>query len=368
MFARQKMTLLADTIALSCMDNPTKTVAISVVVPCRNERLHIEACLQSIFRQDEPDGGFEVIVVDALSDDGTRELLDVFARTESRLRIIDNPARVTPCAFNLGITHARGEFIAIMGAHNLYAADYLRQCLAVAKETGADNVGGSMVALGASPLQSAIALAHHSRFSCGGARWHDISYEGGADTVFGGFYRREVFSRLGFFDEALVRNQDDEFNLRLCRSGGRIWHSPRIRSWYHPRADLASLFDQYVQYGYWKVRVIQKHRLPASWRHLVPGLFVLALLSLPVMGIFSTPLLWLWLGMIALYVGATVTVSLALAWRHGWRYLMFLPVVFAAYHVGYGVGFLSGVIDVVLLRRAPGARLTHLTRGLQTRS
>ena len=350
------------------MDKPTKNVAVSVVVPCRNERFHIQACLESILNQEEPDGGFEVIVVDALSNDGTRELLDNFARRESRLRLIDNPRRVTPSAFNLGIAHARGDFIAIMGAHNLYAPDYLRQCLAVAKETGADNVGGSMIAVGTSALQSAIALAHHSRFSCGGARWHNVAYEGEADTVFGGFYRREVFSRFGCFDESLVRNQDDEFNLRLRRSGGRIWHSPRIRSWYHPRADLASLFKQYVQYGYWKVRVIQKHRLPASWRHLVPGLFVLALLVLPLIGLVWTPLFWLWSGMIALYGAAVVVVSLALARRHGWRYLRFLPMVFAAYHFGYGAGFLYGISDFILLRRAPGVGVTTLTRGLEIRS
>jgi succinoglycan biosynthesis protein ExoA len=362
------MTPISDTTGQSCMDKPTKNVAISVVVPCRNERLHIEACLRSILQQDDSDGGFEVLVVDACSDDGTRELLDNFARIEPRLQIIDNPARITPCAFNLGIRHARGDYIAIMGAHNAYAPDYLRQCLAVARQTGADNVGGSMVAWGESTLQSAIALAHHSRFSCGGARWHNIAYEGEADTVFGGFYRREVFSRLGLFDESLVRNQDDEFNLRLRRSGGRIWHSPRIRSWYHPRADLSALLRQYFQYGYWKVRVIQKHRLPASWRHLIPGLFVFALIALPLLGFVATPLLWLWYAMIALYAGVTLVVSIAAAWRHGWRYLAFLPVVFATYHLGYGAGFLYGIIDFMLLRRAPDARMANLTRGLQTRS
>jgi glycosyltransferase involved in cell wall biosynthesis len=351
------------------MDKPTKNVAISVVVPCRNERSHIESCLESILHQEEPDGGFEVIVVDALSDDGTRELLEDFARAEPRLRIINNPAQVTPCAFNLGIAHARGGFIAIMGAHNSYGPDYLRQCLAIARETGADNVGGSMMAVGSSPIQTAIALAHHSRFSCGGARWHNIAYEGEVDTLFGGFYRREVFARLGGFDESLVRNQDDEFNLRLRRSGGRIWHSPLIRSWYHPRADLAALFGQYIQYGYWKVRVIQKHRLPASWRHLIPGLFVLALITLPVIGLLLwRPFLWLWFGMIALYAGTVVAVSLAVARRHGWRYLAFLPSIFPAYHIGYGWGFLLGIIDFFLLRRAPGVRLTNLTRGLQIRS
>jgi hypothetical protein len=234
--------------------------------------------------------------------------------------------------------------------------------LAVTQETRADNVGGSMTARGNSPLQGAIAAAHHSRFACGGARWHDAAYEGEADTVFGGFYRREALLRLGLFDEFLVRNQDDELNLRLIRAGGRIWHSRRIRSWYHPRADLGALFGQYLQYGYWKVRVIQKHRLPASMRHIVPGLFLLALLGLPVLGLLDERCLWLWFFIVALYGGANMIASVCTAAHAGWKYLPFLPSVFAAYHFGYGIGFLYGIIDFIVLRRAPAARLSKLTR------
>ena len=148
---------------------------------------------------------------------------------------------------NAGITASRGRFVAIAGAHNRYAPDYLRQSVAVLEETGADNVGGAMICEGRSRVQKAVAAAHHSRFGGGGARWHDPNYEGPADTVFGGVYRREVFDRIGLFDAELIRNQDDEFNLRLTRAQGRIWQSPRIRSWYSPRATLRSLFNQYLQ-------------------------------------------------------------------------------------------------------------------------
>jgi hypothetical protein len=208
----------------------------------------------------------------------------------------------------------------------------------------------------------AIAAAFQSPFAVGGARGHDAGYEGVVDTVYLGCWRRELLQRLGGFDEELVRNQDDELNLRLSRAGGRIWQSPRIRSWYTPRASLAGLFRQYKQYGYWKVRVIQKHRMPASVRHLVPGGFVCALLLLPVLGVMWPGILRVWLGMIALYAVCVGGASVVTAKASNWGLLPVLPAVFGAFHLGYGYGFVRGVVDFVLLRRAPGARFSVLTR------
>ena len=346
----------------SCKTISDGEPTVSIVVPCLNERCRIEAAIQSILTQEPPAGEFEVIVADGMSDDGTREILANLARSDPRLKVIDNPARITSCGMNAGIRHARGQYIAIMGAHNHYAPDYLRSSLEVSQRTGADNVGGSMICLGESWLQHAIAIAHHSPFSVGGARWHNVDYEGPADTVFGGFYRREVFDRVGLFDETLVRNQDDELNLRLTRAGGKIWHSPRIKSWYFPRAGLAAVFRQYLQYGYWKIRVIQKHRLPASIRHLVPGSFVFSSIALACLGLFWPPALWAWLGMFGVYLCCAVIASMITAAKRGWNYLPILPLVFACYHFGYGMGFLRGVVDFLILRRVPADRFTTLTR------
>ena len=202
-------------------------------------------------------------------------------------------------------------------------------------------------------VQKAVAAAHHSRFGAGGARWHNLEYEGIADTVFGGVYRREVFARIGVFDRELVRNQDDEFNLRLTRAGGKIWQSPRIRSWYQPRKTLGALFHQYFQYGYWKVRVIHKHKLPASIRHLVPASFVLALVLLPIVALVWRPAGWAWLALAATYAFGSLAASVRAARRAGGNLFPLMPLVFACYHFGYGVGFLAGVRDTLLPRRAP---------------
>ncbi len=337
-------------------------VEISAIVPCRNERAHIESCVRSLLAQSSPTGGFEIIVTDGMSEDGTRDILMRLAEEDPRLRLVDNPGRITPCGMNEGIRAARGRYIAIMGAHNRYAPDYLLKSIEVLEETRADNVGGAMLCEASSYLQRAIAAAHHSPFSVGGARWHDPVYEGPADTVFGGVYRREVFDRIGMFDEELVRNQDDELNLRLTRSGGIIWQSPSIRSWYQPRKSLRGLFRQYLQYGYWKVRVIQKHKLPASIRHIVPGFFLFSLLFLAIASLAWPPAIWSLIGLAGAYfcflgIGATLTAA-----KSGWSLFPALFPAFACYHFGYGLGFLKGIADFILFQRNPSKRMVFITR------
>jgi succinoglycan biosynthesis protein ExoA len=335
---------------------------VSVVVPCRNEKDHIEGAMRSILDQEPPHGGFEVILADGMSDDGTREILDRIAAEEPRFRIVDNPGRIVSTGLNAAVRAARGEVILRMDVHTVYARDYIQACLTVLNETGADNVGGPAGTEAGNYFQSAIRAAYHSPFSVGGARFHNIGYEGYVDTVTYGCWPRQVFDRIGFFDEELVRNQDDEFNLRLTRAGGKIWQSPRIRSWYRPRPSLRALFRQYMQYGYWKVRVIQKHKIPASWRHLVPAIFVFAFVGLLLAAPWSPGATWGWTILAGSYATCNVAASLLTASRHGWKLFPILPAVFACYHFAYGYGFFRGVLDFIVLRRKPTAQFTQLTR------
>jgi len=305
---------------------------------------------------------FEIVVVDGMSSDGTRAILERLAKEELGMKVIDNPHLYKSFALNIGIKAARGQYIAIMDAHNVYSPDYIERCMQIMEGRRVDAVGGCWNALADSYIQTAIAVAHHSLFATGGARCRDHNYDGLSDTVFGGFYRRETFDKVGLFDEELVRNQDDEFNLRINRAGGTIWQSSSIKSWYTPRHHLSDLFRQYLQYGYWKVRVIQKHKIPASPRHLVPGGFVFILLALPSLVLWWPFAAQIWLTLIGTYCLALLVVAAATARRHGWRVFPALPLVFACYHFGYGLGFLSGVAHFIVLRRGPTSTWTRLTR------
>lgn len=339
-----------------------KLPAVSVIVPCRNEKDHIEACLHSILSQELPDGGFEVIVADGMSDDETRDLLKRMAIVDSRLRVIDNPGCIISMGLNAAIRVAKARVIIRMDAHTRYAPDYIHECLAALQESGADNVGGPWIAEGRGIIGKAVAAAFQCSFAVGGARGHDPSYEGFLDTVYLGCWPREVFDRIGLFDEKLIRSEDDELNLRLTRAGGRIWQSPRIKSWYQPRDSFRALFRQCMHDGYWKVAVIRKHKIPASLRHLVPGGFVLSLILIPLLSPWWAGAWWAWLALIGAYLTCNIAASFLTALRTNWKLLPLFPAVFACYHFGYGYGFLRGIWDFTVLRHGPGHSFSKLTR------
>jgi len=333
---------------------------LSVIAPCRNECAHIDAFLEAVAAQRLPEGWMmELLVADGRSDDGTRERLDQRAKVDPRLTVVDNPQRIVSTGLNACLARARGEVIARLDVHSRYADDYLAQCLATLERTRADNVGGPWVAVGDMPTQRAIAAAFQNRWVAGGARSRDAGYEGEAETVYLGCWPRASFERFGPFDETLVRNQDDEHNLRIVRGGGHVWQSASIRSTYHPRAGIAQLFAQQRQYGYWRPFVLRKHGRPASWRQLAPAVLiaalVLALAVLPWRGAVA-------FGLLALAYGVYIAlVSLSIGASAGAAAACRAPLVVAAYQLGYGVGTWQGLFDLVR-GRAPAEGAMRLTR------
>ncbi len=328
------------------------SIQVSIIVACRNEGKHIRELMDSLLTQDMTGISWEAIIADGMSDDGTRQALEEYHARHPELIVVDNPGRIVSTGLNAAIRAARGEVVIRMDGHTRYSPDYCRRSLETLERTGADNVGGPARTEAASVRARAVAAAYHSRFSTGGAKFHDENYEGWVDTVPYGCWRRTTLLRLGLFDETLVRNQDDELNLRITRAGGKIWLSPTIMSWYSPRPMLSTLFRQYFQYGFWKVAVIRKHRIPASWRHLVPIAFVLANIVLVTSMIISKAVgvvSWftcsaaLWFTIISAYALSTLIASLLVAKERGWELFPYLPGVFAAYHFSYGLGFLAGL-------------------------
>jgi GT2 family glycosyltransferase len=339
----------------------TERVVVSVVVPCRNEVHNIEQTLRSILAQIEPQGGFEVIVVDGMSNDGTRPILELLCHDNSNLRVVDNHALTTPAAMNTGIRLAAGEYIVIMGAHASYAPDYLVACLAMMNDHAeADCVGGPIKSDGKSLFGRAVALAMSHPFGVGNARHRFPDYEGYAEGACFPLFRKSVFEKLGLFDEALVRNQDDEFNFRLTKSGGRIFISPKAMSTYFVRETPGALFRQYYQYGLWRVAVVRNHQRPSSMRQLVPAAFLLVAVALGALGMIMGGAWWLLAAVLpSLYVAMLAGGAVSAGAKGDFLAAMLFPVPAMMMHLAYALGFVAGVVRIPFTRK-PGSRVPLL--------
>lgn len=325
---------------------------VSVVIPVRNEAATIAALLDTVLGQDYPANRFEVLVVDGDSHDGTAAVIETYARRDPRVRLLHNPRRIVPTALNIAICAARGDIICRIDGHTRVAADYVRTGVETLQRTGADNVGGPMRAVGGGWFGDAVAAATSSRFGIG-SYFHYGTEEREVDTVYLGMWPRQVFERVGLFDEELVRNQDDEFNYRLRKAGGRVLMTPAMRSWYQNRQSLTGLLRQFYQYGQWKVRVLQKHPGQMSWRHFVPPGFIAGLAGLTLLG-GAVPLAAVASrAVFGVYVVSVLAVAGSIAGRQGVRAWLATALAFVSVHAAWGAGFLNGLIIFASRWRTP---------------
>jgi len=309
---------------------------VSVIIPCRNEEKYIEECLDSVINQDYPKEKLEVLVVDGMSEDRTREVIEKYTKQYLFIKLLNNPKKITPVAFNIGVKNSNGDFIIIMGAHSVYERDYISKCVKYSNEYNADNVGGiwKIVPREKTLVAKSIAFASSSIFGAGDA-YYRSGYSGQpkwVDTVFGGCYKREVFEKIGLFNENLKRSQDMEFNLRLRKASGKILLAPDIVSYYYPKSNLKDFFFHNIEDGIWVIYPLKFVKMLFKLRHYIPLIFVL---TLP---------LSIWL-----YILVSLFFSAQIAFREkDIRYFFVMPAVFATRHIGYGLGSVWGLIKLII--------------------
>ncbi|MBN1995841.1 MAG: glycosyltransferase family 2 protein [Anaerolineae bacterium] len=332
-----------------------QTPFVSLIVPMRNEAAHIRRCLDSILSQDYPLACLEVLVIDGQSTDNAGMIVADYAAKYPHLRLLQNPKKIIPAAWNIGIRHAQGQIVGMVNAHSMLAPDYVKECVAALRRSGAAGVGGVMHPVGQGYVSQAIALALGHPFSAGDARYRYSRQEAFVDTVPLGVYWRKIFERAGFFDEAMVRNEDFEFNYRVRQSGGKLFLSPAIRFYYIPRSSLRALWRQYFQNGRWKVVTVQKHPASLRWRQTIPPLFVGLLFGSLLLTVFWPIVFWLFIFGLGCYLLTNLVVSIILSAQNGWRYWPILPLVFAVIHFAWGLGFWYGVVTIPIRFRLDNA-------------
>lgn len=324
---------------------------VSIIIPCRNEEKFIGACLDSIIANDYPKDRLEVMVVDGMSEDTTRAIVEKYSRRHAFIRLLDNPKRIISPALNIGLREAKGEIIMKMDAHSTYPKDYISSCVRYLGEYQADNVGGVLNIVPRENTMVARCIAHALAhpFASGNAyikvgskklRW--------ADTAAFGCYRREVFEKIGLFNEELG-GEDMDFNKRLKQAGGKILLVPDIVINYYADGNLKAFWRHNFADGVWATYVLKFGSKAFSWRHLVPLAFVLSVIGSAALSTVLTPFLWLFVGITGAYIAANLGASLHLAIKKKrMLYLWVGPIVFATRHIAHGLGALLGLILVVV--------------------
>jgi len=322
---------------------------VTLIVPVRDEEAHIEKCLLSIRSQDYPADRLECIVVDGDSDDRTVVMVREQMAADPRIRLIDNQQRTMPHGLNLGIQHAKGSMVGAVIGHSALPPEYVSRMVELAQGTGAWGVGARIARVTRGPLHRAIALATSSRIGVGDSRHNYAQEAEWAETAFPGFWRRDVFDRVGLFDPAMEVNEDNELSLRIRKAGGGIWYEPGIAVEYVPRSSLAGLFHQYRRYARGKVRVLRKHGGGLRWRHLVPGLWIAFLVIGSMVGILAWPAGIAVIGVVAVYLLTIAVAGLRLGGPDVPWWMVAASL--ATLHISYGIGTWQGILEWILPRR-----------------
>lgn len=324
---------------------------VTVVMPCLNEEAYIEACIRSVFAQDYPHDRIEILVADGMSMDRTREILDRLREEDPRIVVIDNPDRIQAAGLNAAIRESRGEVIVRMDVHAEYATDYVRRCVEVLDESGADNVGGAQRPKAKTLFQKALCAALESPLGVGGSKYRSPDNEGFVDTIFLGAFRRRILEKVGLYDSKAVTNEDAELNQRILEQGGKLFLSKSIVVHYFPRESFRALSKQYFKYGKGRARTFLKHRrLPRTGG---AGLFAAVRPAIPFAGVATAGLLALTsIPGLAAYLASYALATGAEAVRVGRKAgVAAVPVVWAIFptlHASHGVGFAAGLVRYAL--------------------
>jgi len=318
---------------------------VSVIIPCYNEAAHVDTLVANLLEQDYPRHRMEILFADGQSTDATRDKLTAYCARHPFMKVLDNPDKYVPQGLNACIREARGEVIIRMDAHSYYPSNYISVLTERLFSLNAENVGGVWITEPGSDTAEAkaIALATSHPVGIGNAGYRlGADEEKPVDTVPYGCFRRDLFDRIGYFDEDLIRNQDDEFNGRIIRNGGKIWLIPTVHIRYFARPSREKLSHMFYQYGYFKPLVNRKLGAPATLRQFAPPILVLSAMIALVLPFADTrlsmiPVLW-----VLAYFGGVLIISASIAAREGTKYFLHLFLTFPTIHFSYGFGYLAG--------------------------
>lgn len=331
-------------------------ISISIICPIFNEEKYIENCIKSIINQDFSLEEIELILVDGISNDSTRNIIQKYIQKYSFIRLLDNPERSVSYALNIGIKNSKGNYIARIDAHAVFPKNYLSTLYKYSQDLDADNIGCLINTLPAnsSTQAEAISFALSSSFGMGSSLFRvGTNKIQEVDTVPFGFFKKDIFEKIGLFDTDLIRNQDDEFNGRIIKSGGKIFLIPEISIDYYPRDSLKKTYNMFYQYGLYKPLVNKKLGSPATIRQFFPLLFVIGLFVGFLLSLTHQLFFIFYLIAILLYLSLSVFFSFK-SYKKFKKISLFIyqPITYFIIHYAYGWGYLTGIKNIILRKRS----------------
>lgn len=325
---------------------------LSVIVPIYNEEKYISQCIDSILEQDYPKDDLEIIFVDGMSTDRTREIVSRYAKKYPFIKMLDNPKKIVPSAMNIGIKASIGEIIIRLDGHVEYPVNYFSALVKNLKVLNADNVGALCETLPCGPSTKELAIAEvlSSSFGMGNSYFRIGCDEvKQVDTVPFGCFRREVFDKVGEYDNELIRNQDDELNGRIIKNGGKIYLIPSIVTKYYARDKIKKVWKMFYQYGLYKPLVNKKLGNPATLRQFFPLAFVIGLFLGAILSSFSKLIAVIYFTVIVLYLLLACYCTLkSVMKKKRLGLFVYQPLTYLTVHVGYGCGYLVGLYKILM--------------------
>lgn len=314
---------------------------VSIIIPIYNEAKYIKQCLSSVLENKYPEEKFEILIIDGGSTDSSIEIVKPFLG--KNIHLFENRQKSFSFGANIGIKKAKGDILIFLSGHSYIAPDFIKNNLEILKETKADCAGGTIETIGKTKLGRAIAAALSSPFGVGNAYFRYSQKSQYVDTVAYGAYKRNVFEKIGDFNTKLIRNQDIEFNSRLKKAGGKIFLSPKIKSYYYSRDTLIGFCEQSFKNGFWGMYGRNASLNYLKLRHYVPLIFVIVL----IIGIFIP---YLFLSVIGIYFAIGFIFALKIALTNKKIFYLVLPILFFILHFSYGIGSFVGFIRYYFLK------------------
>ncbi len=323
---------------------------ISIIIPCLDEEKYISTCLDSLLKSDYDKSKMEVLVVDGMSSDKTREIVKYYTEKYSYIKLLDNPDKIVPKAMNLAIAEASGEYIIRLDAHSKFPKEYFSKLIYYSQKLNADNVGVVVITdvKNRNKKSNSIKVVLSHRFGVGNSDFRTgIDSIKEVDTVPFGCYPKRVFKKYGYYDEKLIRNQDIELNKRIINGGGKVYLIPDIQCIYFARENFSALSKNNYSNGFWNILTAYytKTLNSLSLRHFIPLLFVLSLVVPIGISLVFPKILWIAIFSLVSYLSLVIIISLRL--KNSSNSIRYLIISFLTLHFSYGVGSLMGIFSII---------------------